>query len=161
MFSTIISQSVHVQCHHQSVCLYVWLTLYVLLFPEQWKEKLISSSLCSTIISLSVCVRRLTFYVLLFPEQCKEKLISSSLCSTIIGLFDSEDGSMYEETILDLFINLCEWGKCYCNLRCQQMFDRALWILATCSYICHIFNAGLLLVYVSLLHALKCWHHWL
>ena len=39
-----------------SVCLSVWLTFYVLLFPEQYKEKLISSSLCSTIISLAVCV---------------------------------------------------------------------------------------------------------
>ncbi|KAK3091335.1 hypothetical protein FSP39_019020 [Pinctada imbricata] len=61
------------------------------------------SGLCNMVL--------LTIGVLTDSEYSKDKLINSSLCTTIIGLFESDSGSIFEETILDLLITLSEWDE--------------------------------------------------
>nr|XP_034313658.1 rap1 GTPase-GDP dissociation stimulator 1-B isoform X2 [Crassostrea gigas] len=44
-------------------------------------------------------------------EICRQKFTESSLLSTIVGLLDSQTGEVYQETVLDLLINLSEWDE--------------------------------------------------
>ncbi|XP_048763708.1 rap1 GTPase-GDP dissociation stimulator 1-like isoform X2 [Ostrea edulis] len=44
-------------------------------------------------------------------EICRQKFLESSLLSTIVGLLDTQTGEVYQETVLDLLINLSEWDE--------------------------------------------------
>ncbi|XP_062604562.1 rap1 GTPase-GDP dissociation stimulator 1-like [Saccostrea cucullata] len=44
-------------------------------------------------------------------EICRQKFSESSLLSTIVRLLDTHAGEVYQETVLDLLINLSEWDE--------------------------------------------------
>lgn len=54
---------------------------------------------------------------IVISEICRQKFTESSLLSTIVGLLDSQTGEVYQETVLDLLINLSEWGMCHLTVK--------------------------------------------
>lgn len=75
-----------------------------------------SISSCHYIISM-LFENEMFIKRIVISEICRQKFTESSLLSTIVGLLDSQTGEVYQETVLDLLINLSEWGTCHLTVK--------------------------------------------
>ena len=54
--------------------------------------------------------------VFIFPEVSRDRLVKSTLCNTIVNLLQSDNDGAHTDTILDMLINMSEWGKSFFDL---------------------------------------------
>ena len=50
-------------------------------------------------------------FLFYFSEICREKLVKCNLCNTIVNLLQTDDKCVHTDTVLDMLINMSEWGK--------------------------------------------------
>lgn len=81
-------------------------------------------SISSSLYIISMLFENVIFITrIVISEICRQKFTESALLSTIVGLLDSQTGEVYQETVLDLLINLSEWGMC---LSTVKVFSRGI-----------------------------------
>lgn len=84
----------------------------------------LGQSISSSLYIISMLFENVIFITrIVISEICRQKFTESALLSTIVGLLDSQTGEVYQETVLDLLINLSEWGMC---LSTVKVFSRGI-----------------------------------
>lgn len=61
--------------------------------------------------------------VFIFPEVSRDRLVKSTLCNTIVNLLQSDNDGAHTDTILDMLINMSEWGKSFDLMASMNFID--------------------------------------